>query len=258
MLCFWQTGRDADWRANLVTVIAAVMTKGNGLLLVVTSFVILLFKTGIVFWKKIWRLLLASFALFVSCGWYYFWRMVLDQKPELCGNFTPFPDPYASMNYVFDPIRILNSPFNDIAWSIQDPAVRPQNFWEFLFRSAFFGEWMFPFKIIGALTEGLAMVLLIYAAYGIYVDFRKKEIFWPGFVTLFVQVISLWLYRVRLGAGSSMNNFRYIPIIVVPILYYLILGVRSCPGWVRSVGIACMTVFGICCLCDVVLVSNSS
>ncbi|HEY9683879.1 MAG TPA: glycosyltransferase family 39 protein [Oculatellaceae cyanobacterium] len=258
LLCFWQTGNNANWRASLVSLAAACLTKGNGLLLIVSGFGTLLFQRNLSSTGKFAKLIGAFIFLLVSCGWYYYWRMVLDQKPELCGNFTPQMDPPGTMFsiYTFNPVSVLLNPFNDIAHFLVGLQFLPFNFWEFLFRSFFFGEWMFPFVAVGTLTELLAMILMIYAGYGIYLDIKNRQIFLPGLITLVIQILGLWIYRIRLGYTSSMNNFRYIPIVMVPIFYYVIAGVRATSGWVRNVGIFSMICFGVLCFCDVILVAN--
>ncbi|HEY9756233.1 MAG TPA: hypothetical protein V6C97_13790 [Oculatellaceae cyanobacterium] len=258
LTCFWQTGKGSYWRAGLITMAASVLAKGNGILSIPTGFICLFLKSDYRLSLKIRRFMQGVFWLLVSCGWYFLFRIVFDHQTELCGNVSWLNDPPSVRwsAFEFSPLAVLITPFNHVWEKIPSFILQPERFWEFLFRSAFFGEWWFEFDLLGSATELLAMVLLLYALYGILFEIRQKHIFWPGLVTLVVQVLGIWLYRIRLGYFSAINNFRYIPVVLMPIIYYTFVGIRATSGGVRYVGIICLCAFGVCCFWDVVLVAS--
>ena len=256
LTCFWQTNKSSNWRAATLAAAVAILTKGNGLLLPVSLFGSLLMRKGSLLRDKATKLKSALIWLSALCGWYYIWRWMFDKQSELCGNRSIMDEPSCLFwtPYQFNPMAVVLNPFMIVWEKISLYEIRPERFWEALFKSYFFGEWNFTFYAVGWLTELLAMVLLLYGIYGVYHEFRKQKVFYPALITLIAQLGGLWLYRLRLGYFTALADFRYVPITLIPIFYYVINGVRAARGSLRALGIAVMVVFGICCLMDTFLV----
>jgi hypothetical protein len=255
LTCFWQTGDNVNWRAAIFVTAAACLTKGNGVLLTVSDFGSLLFKKGCNLPDKVRKLKAGTIWLTIICAWYYIWRWLVDKQSELIANTTPRDDPSNLFwtPFQFNPLSVLLDPYVIVWHRLSMFEINPERWWETLFKSYFFGEWMFTFPAVATLTEFLAMVLLLYGIYGFSVEIKKRQIFYPGIITLIVQLGALWLYRLRLGYFTCLADFRYVPITIVPIFYYSIIGVRATSGFLRGIGVLCLITFGICCVLDTYL-----
>jgi hypothetical protein len=253
LACFWQTGKSANWRATFLTAAAACLSKGNGVLLIVAAFGSLLLKKSCTMRDKARKMMSATIWLLIICGWYGLWRIVFDKQSELCGNAVRYLEPHSLYwtPFQFNPLSVVLNPFV-IAWQrFSAYEVFPERFWETLFKSYFFGEFNFTFHSMASLTELLAMVLLLYGLYGIYLEVRKRQIFYPCLIVLISQLGAVWLYRLRLGYFSGLGDFRYVPITLVPIFYYTINGIRATSGFLRYTGIFFLVALGICCFKDI-------
>jgi hypothetical protein len=254
---FWQSGKPLNWWLAQIIVALAILTKGSGLTLLAIAYPCVLFKKGISKISKLLTILGSIVWLAISCGWYALWRIIVDGQRELIGNAANF-DPHASSRlpdsfeclFRFSPIAVLQSPFNDL-----DAHHTLEYFWEFLFRSVFFGEWNLTnqYANLARATEFFGMVLISFAIWGITHDCLRRQFFLPALLTLLVEAISLWSYRFRL-ATIAIQDFRLIPAIAIPLTYYAISAVRESKGIIRLLGVTAIVGFVVSCLLTIFVI----
>ncbi len=131
----------------------------------------------------------------------------------------------------FHPLRILEIPFND-NW---DDNGNRMYVWDYLIRSALFGEWHHgPLLVFFAQIQlFLALLLLIPIAWGI----RKRfgvALSQDAPVALIIPLFLIGevLYRIHYPFSCS-QDFRYVTFIALPMAYYLVRGIDSLPPVLR-------------------------
>lgn len=230
----------------LLTFLSAALTlvKLTGAL----YFILLLLFLALRRWKMAERLRLAGVMclIFVACtAWYPTYRVTHEtnvRRLTSVGNsfmskrlqLRPL---HAEQLLTFSPLRVVGIPFND-AWS---DAFGRQYFWEYAFRSAFFGEFKFSAVRTSSFLLLLAMGLLPFLFYGLWKGRGEKE-YLPFVVASLVLIGSVLAYRLTF-AFSSNQDLRYVAPVFLPLIILTVYGIhRSCGKW-QLAGTAAACVF---------------
>lgn len=226
LLRFWQNAKDGEWSAVAVCIGLGILTKGNALLLVPAAFLALLLRPRLPWKRKVSLTGSMLLILFLLCGWLYAFRLFQGEHEMLVGNIGNLNSGLLVQNTlqnltVFNPQRIATIVYNN-PWG--DDAGR-QFFWEYLFRSAFFGEFTFSLQLrllsSAILISGLFTAL--FSALGMLVSFfgniRKTMPLWlVAGACLFGHLF----FRIRYPYSSS-QDFRYSFLALLPLLAFALL-----------------------------------
>lgn len=229
LIAWWQKGRWITWWLAIAMLALAILTKTNGLLLVPAAFTLLIFKRKLALKTKTFVGVTSVFALILLTGWIFTLRdgMSLDQPLVVnTGNLSPglFVNNTVETFTEFNPLRMIVRPYNN-PW---DDASGRQYFWEYFFKSAFFGEFDFGLALrplaSAVLTCGLLM--LLYAVCGAWMCIRRE-----GLRTLPLWSTAGWLL---LGHAlhrfttphSCAQDFRFSLLVSVPVTFFAIRGLH--------------------------------
>jgi hypothetical protein len=173
--------------------------------------------------------------LLLGVGWIMVLRFVIQKETFIVGNHLD--DALKVTNrwenlFTFHPIGIWEHPFNS-TWGDTD---RRQYFWEFFFRSAFFGEWHFdawPLSVFARFMNVTAMLLFPVTIAGLCQTIRKRLPYaFPVFTTIAVLLVSSFLYRL-ISPYSPNQDFRFVPLLVLPVVYVTLIGILHTPKPLR-------------------------
>ncbi len=164
LLRWWETKSMRSWLVFWIIAALAFLTKMNGIVLAIAAIATLAFAHEIP-WKR--KLLLCLVGLLLSgiiAGWLPTMRLTANTRDvknfvmtgkvglnkKLCATRS------AKDFLVFNPVAVINRPFVS-TWS---DTSRRQNYWEFFFRSAFFGEFTFNHTLWARMIIAFAIVCL--------------------------------------------------------------------------------------------------
>ncbi len=146
--------------------------------------------------------------------------------------------------FSFSITRMLEIPFSN-PWS---DVYGRRFFWEYLFKSAFFGEWQYP-KLVwlcrGILTGGFGVLAL--AAMGLMKDIRQKDRMLVPLLSLLAAGLLMVLLGRLVHFSVANQDFRLMPVIAVPVAAFACHGIASLRGGWRTAAVAWMTGFFILC-----------
>lgn len=221
LLAWWKKPSANLWLSICAVIGLGLLTKTSMALMVPLCFLCLAFekKSG---WKEKLVLGLGGMTvILLIAGWFHVPRALDDgSKKAVVGNYealTNFVENDAGNFLTFNPIAVLAHPYNDP----YDDAARRQEFWEYLYRSAVYGEFHF-----GDDRMALAFVMLLssllvlpFALWNLVDDMRKRAYaslpVWAGFLFLMAGAAA---FRFAFPYSSS-QDFRY-SILLLPIFAY--------------------------------------
>lgn len=247
LLHWWQTGRLRSWCLALLLIALSILTKTNGLLLVPVAFLLLAFKRHLTLKKKGLVGVVSLLLLILGTGWIFTLRDGAQIGQPLVVNTGNLSSGLYVKNTVetfteFNPLRMVAHPYNN-PW---DDAAGRQYFWEYLFKSAFFGEFDFgqTLRPLASAIIVFGFMSLLYAVYGAWVCLRRE-----GFSSLPVWsaagflLLGHALHRYT-TPHSCAQDFRFSLLVSIPVLYFAIRGIKNMrPPFLRSSGIVVVTVF---------------
>lgn len=252
LIQWWQSGRMKDWYLLLAVLSLAFVTRVSALVFFPVVFLLLPLRTKGGWFRKIGHLCAGACLVALLAGWFPATRFFLEQDPTnmiKLGNTTMHSGlllPTRTSNLLtFNPVGFLTTPFNH-PW---EDAARRQYFPEYLFRSAFFGEFDFPdqFFNLAVLILLSATLLLPYAVYGFWkrgIGQWKKHL--P--VTLLLLLMSASQVWYRLFAPYSSNqDFRHSVPIILPIAFFLVAGIQDVPKPLSRFGKYLVTILATLC-----------
>ncbi len=251
LLAWWKSGKDRWWYGATVLGSIAILTKMSAAF-TLPLLLICLWLRGSLPRKEKWIFAITAVVIVISItAWLFVIRLLDGSINHLVtpGNISLnrlLTIPLGAQELLsFSPIRILSTTYND-PWT--DMYGR-KYFWEFFFKSAFFGEWRFlsglRFLHRTMLLGGLLTLLL--SAIGIVRDIRRRGSYrTPLLLILGSGCALLFLLRIIHSAGCS-QDFRYVPQVIIPIAAYACIGLDAlAPRW-RTTAIAALTTFCIVC-----------
>ncbi|MDD5040994.1 MAG: glycosyltransferase family 39 protein [Candidatus Peribacteraceae bacterium] len=229
LLKWWQHGRWRNWWIALLLLALSILTKTNGLLLVPVAFLLLILKPRLPLKKKMLVGALSLLLLTLATGWIFTLRSGASLDQPLVVNIGNLSSALFVNNTVetfteFNPARMVARPFNN-PW---DDTFGRQYFWEYFFKSAFFGEFDFG-PALGPLASAIlvcAFLTLLYSACGAYLCIRREG--WrtlPLWSAACLLLVGHALHR-YVSAFSCSQDFRYSLLVSVPVLFFAIRGLK--------------------------------
>lgn len=241
LIAWWQNGRWKNWWVALLLLALSILTKTNGLLLVPVAFLLLALRQRLPLKKKVLVGAVSLLFLSLATGWMFTLRSGASIDQPLVVNTGNLSSALYVKNNVetfseFNPFRMAVYPYNN-PW---DDAYGRQYFWEYFFKSAFFGEFD-----LGATLKPLASSILVcgflallYAAYGAWTCIRREGLdtlpLWGGAGLL---LLGHALHR-AVTPHSCAQDFRFSLLVSVPLVFFAIRGLRQTHSpFLRSTGV---------------------
>jgi hypothetical protein len=245
LLRWWGDGRERDWITASILLALSLLTKGNALLLLPVLFLCLLLKRGIGREETIGLFLKSLFVIAVLAGWFYLLRFGVEGERFIVGNVRWYAREALFMEnsfgqfLVFDPLRIFLFHFNN---EFSD-AMGRQYFWEYFFRSAFTGQFVFGGKTVALISamQFMAMALLPATLVGAFRAAREENGM-PLLVTVVVLLVGHVLYRVLFPVASA-QDFRFSVLVIVPLVFFTIRGIQVLPRVLEKCGLLLLLSF---------------
>lgn len=227
LLAWWQGGKTRHWIAAAIVIGAGILGKNTVLPMAGVAGLCLLAK------RIPWREKFHAGSLFLVIlialtGWLYALRM--QENTSFIGN-ADLLDPALRLNHTvshtlrFHPLQVLRHPYNSPTGAEEEK----EYFLEYLFRSSFFGEYVFDAKLatLTYLMLLFGMAGLAFTAVGLGLEKRERfmEAF-PVFAALVGLLLFLFVGRL-IHPFSIMQDFRYVPLLAVPLSYYAVRGTQT-------------------------------
>lgn len=230
LLAWWRGGQWRHWWAALLLLALSILTKTNGLLLVPVAFLLLLLKSRLALRTKAVVGSLSLLLLFLSTAWLFTLRSGASIDQPLVVNTGNLSSALYVKNTVetfteFNPLRMAMRPYNN-PW---DDVAGRQYFWEYFFKSAFFGEFDLgpTLKPLASAIIVCGVLALLYAVYGAWISVRREG--WrtlPFTLAAFFLLLGHALHR-YMSAFSCSQDFRYSLLVSVPVFFFLVEGLKN-------------------------------
>lgn len=231
LLRWWRRGDVRDWYATCLLFALGFLTK--------FSMVVFAPAVALSFFlrhPRRWRSLLlhgslSLFLILAVAAWLPILRLAIEEKTHRIlsigneGMDTGLLLENTPANFLtFNPIQVVAVPFND-TWN---DAARRRYFWEYLFRSAFFGQFNFPdaYKqhartiLIGAT---LAFPIALFGLLASLVRTPLRHL--PLWASLMGLLSGVFLYRFFFPCSCN-QDFRFIVVAILPIAFFAAYGVQ--------------------------------
>lgn len=240
LIRWWRKPTARRWYLLTLVLALAFVTRVSALLFVPVIGFSLLFQDQEHWRAKVRLGALSSILFLLLAGWLPLVRLA-EKNPTNSFTFnsqamnSKLSVPTDARTFLtFNPIRVLSTPYAN-PWKDTTPR---EYFWEYFFRSAFFGEFSYPdeLRAVAVLILASALLLLPFLAYAlVLLTLRYSHIVFPlGLITIFVVAAHLF-YRI-FAPFSANQDFRFSLAVIPPVLYYLVWGIRSGPHALRSAG----------------------
>ena len=253
LMRWWKSGGETWWYASAAFLALGLLTKTNAILLAPVLALCLLLKPGMTF-KRLAKLAAGGALILVLVyGWYLVLRTIEGQT-SIVGNLNSLSSGLLLttdwQNMVeFNPVRIFSQPYNN-PWN---DAQGRQYFWEYLFRSAFTGEFSFGATLapLASLTIFLGLVLFALSVVGGWHTIRER---WREWLPVWTVPIALLLahaaHKQFVAPYSSSQDFRFSILVVIPLALLAVHGMGFLPWakskWPLAIGwtfVACSAIF---------------
>lgn len=228
LLRWWKS---ADWKnCSLLSVMIglSLLTKNTNLLLVPIAGTCLLLRRKTP-WKKKFSMGAASLGIiFLIAAWLPAYRAITSDHQGFVGNIGNLHSGLKLDNkphsyFTFNPVKIVAIPFNN-AWS--DDA-RRQQFPEYFYKSAFFGEFDFgnETKPLASLILLLSFIPLLLSLFGLGWSLRYKLYESLPFLAMGVFLLAGHAaFRFQYPYSPS-QDFRYSVLVLLPFAHFLCIGI---------------------------------
>lgn len=253
-LIAWWIGRDDSWwYASILTFSLALLTKSNALLLAPIIGVCLLLKPRLSMMQRLRLGGITIALLLVLNGWYVALR-AFEGQTHIVANLTNLNsalrlDTAWENMAEFNPIRVVMQPYNN-PW---DDAHGRQHFWEYLFRSAFTGEFSFGDRLAPVVSTalGLGLIVFLFSLIGGWHVLRERILeLLPLWLTPITLLLGHAAYRQFVAPYSSSQDFRYSLLAVLPLAILAVQGMGYLPQakqrWPHALGwsfVVCSSIF---------------
>jgi len=241
-----------------------ILTKTNCVLMLPIALVALLCRSDITLRLKFGVVLLAAAIVLCVSGWFVLPRSVekSNVKDYVVANYARIPTSMVVKNdaislLTFDPVQVMRVPYND-SWK---DSSRRQFAPEYLFKSAFFGEFDFgEQKKPCARIVLLSSMILVFAAISnaIITFFRRDAIVTSTRSSLRKTLFPMWSSALILYGALIANrilypyavcgDFRFITPIVLGCGAFMVLEHPIMPGWFKQITRVCTIVLILSCV----------
>jgi len=233
LICWWQTGRDRWWIMAAAATGIGVLVKSNALLMLPIAMGMLWVKTGLGRRARLRLLGIGTGIVVALSGWLIVVRMTVDRMYSVVPNTDLLPrqlhlstGPWDLLG--FNPVRLLQHPFGNDVVHLQ----QAQGFWEYYFRSAFFGEWSFDPALLNMawLILLLALLLVVVMGMGLWHALRhQRTVTAHIWVPLVALLGTHWVYRI-VAPFTPSQDFRYTSLVLLPAAWLVLDAAARLPG----------------------------
>jgi hypothetical protein len=248
---WWRSGKTIPWLGCMLAIGLAVLSKSNGLLLLPAAFLCLPLR----YWRD-WKRMFVNGAaglliVLLVAGWFSAYRHFSGTGQDLLvGNDDVLNSALGVDNgplayLTFNPIEMVRIPFNN-AW---EDAARRMYFWEYLYRSAFFGEFGFgdERKLLASWVIAVSLPVFLIAVCGWFAGWRRWREDLPMLLIAVFLLFGHAAFRFRYPFSSS-QDFRYIVPFLLPVGYFAVrwwTGMKE--GHLKNSLLLCMQMFIVLC-----------
>jgi hypothetical protein len=220
---WWKGGRARDFWLAQLCVGLGLLTKTNAALFLGVTLACVLLKRG-----AAWRARIGLFAGSVAVvaligGAPLAYRFGVEGQTHIVGNVHKLQESLrvgnGLENYaVFNPAAVIRQPFNN-PW---DDSARRQHFWEFYFRSVFFGEVGFgaPMTALASCVVALGLAAGVATAAG-FARYGWRDEAVPMAACLCVCLAASLAYRLT-EPFSCNQDFRFVLPMAAPLAYFAV------------------------------------
>lgn len=224
LIRWWQFGLRRDWCLLALSIGLGILTKLNMAPFVALALFCLLLKPGSSVRRKTHLALILIGIVGALSGPYVVMRSLtaIDEKGLIVGNYqtlTNFVENSPGTLTIFNPVAILQHPYNDPFSDIE----RRAYVWEYFYRSAFTGEFSFgpgrkPLAITMLLSGFFVAAWVLWNVIKDTWDRNKTTVpLWAGFLLLLLaQLVFRWKFPY-----SSSQDFRYSIAMLIPCCSYV-------------------------------------
>ncbi|MEK7218139.1 MAG: glycosyltransferase family 39 protein, partial [Patescibacteria group bacterium] len=241
LLRWWRhPERSGLWAGIAVVLSLGILTKSTTLPLVAAAWLLLLLSP--LRWRKKLGLGIVSLAvILLLTDWLFIQRYIVEGNRGLVGNLGNLHSGLRLRNFPsaflrFNPLFLFGHPYNN-PW---DDASGRQFLWEYVFRSAFSGEWSFGpgLRPLVSALHALGLFALSLAPVGILRRPRQElRRSLPLLLLLAMFLAAIAAIRFTAPYGSS-QDFRYIAPAAVPLAYFAVRGALALPRRLRQFALA--------------------
>lgn len=243
---WWKTHRTWWWLCTAGFTGLAVLTKSNALALLVPVGLCLLWQRS-AWTTKIIQGVRAAAVFVLFTGWFQIPKFFTSKSVSLflVQNLVTLNGGLRVQNSVanflfFNPVAILWHPFNN-PWSDIE---RRGRFLEYLFRSAFFGEFNFgdPFRLLAQQLLLIGFAVVTAALWGMWRDAHGKKSLLPLTLTIGGFLLCHMAFR-YVSPFSTSQDFRYVTSMVPALGIVATAGVDLLPRSWKNVFCTVMVIF---------------
>jgi|GEM_PF-376312 len=240
LLLWWRSGKISHWYLTCVLFALTFITKVSAVLMLPPMLLCFVLQRNLPWKQKLKHGLLSLLLLGALTAWLPVLRLVLE---ESTGKVTSFGHdainpgllmPTRLRDFLtFNPFQVLAIPYNN-TWADES---RRMFFWEFFFRSAFFGEFSMgdSLKMLSAAILLLGMGAGILMGIGLLADLRRRAYeSLPMWTMLGVLVAGNLALRYRYHCSCD-QDFRFAILAIIPILYFAVRGAETLPAKFRPI-----------------------
>ena len=232
VLHWWRSSADAYWFLAVLYGSLSVLCKATGIVLLAGLYALFIFFRGYSWKRKLWLGSVSTGLFLLLTGWLFILRVFLENQTNPVGNVESLPGGLLipsklSCLLTFNPVEVLSIPLNN---PMLDSA-RRQYFWEYFFRSKYFGE--FPFDLYSGVFLSailcLAILGMIPMFRGMYLCLRNnlyKTL--PLFIILLFQLTAMLALRL-VNPYSVSQDYRYVLLIGPIVAFFAAKGVLAFP-----------------------------
>ena len=234
LLRWWKSNKTSHWYTLCIVLGLTALTKVSGLAIIAAVGLCWLLRN--IFKPRSWRHgFVGGLLIVLIFGWYPLSRLGHEgdtQKLVKLGNTGMHGGlqlPNTKTNYfTFNPVGIVQHPFNN-PWGDEQ---RRQYFWEYFYRSAYFGEFGYDddLKILarGILIFSFPLLLLMLLGMAGSLFGRDKNAL-PVFTCFLLLLLAAFLYRFNFPYSAN-QDFRQSIVVIFPALYFAIRGFSMLKG----------------------------
>ncbi len=247
---WWNGDKLRDWLLCVLLIALCILSKSNGLLLLPVAFGALAVRRKISL-KGVRDAVLGLLIVVVVAGWFNVWRAMHQTSQDMIvGNTGALNSGLAVNNDIaafttFNPAAMVRIPFNN-PWTDES---RRQHFWEYLYRSAFFGEFDFGVArmLLASWLVAWSLPVFLLSLIGFVFGLIQWKRWTPMLLLAIVLPIGQAIFRFEYPYGSS-QDFRYIlPLILATSAFAALAVLRIKQPLIKSAATLSVQVFAVLC-----------
>lgn len=249
LLQWWFQKKPWQWYGAIFACCIAYLSKGNAIVMFATAATLLLLQSGMT-WKQKWTLAWKSALLIIFClEWIVAFRLLTYGDKGLVGNAGSLNEDLQLTTTVqhlltFNPIQVLDHPFAH-PWLDEE---RRQYFLEYLYKSAFFGEFSATddLRSLAVAILLVAMTTIPLLLWGTVYSCWKRWRHDAPMIVLSVYILAAHLFFRISYPFSSSQDFRYSVLLVMPVTYFMVTNLHRCPKRIRQFYTAILVLIAVC------------